>query len=52
MRHILEGSGQLLDCHILRSDSIVRRAATDGNQDRLISFAPDRAILNQHIETK
>lgn len=52
VRHVLERSGQLLDCHILGSDSIIRRAATEGIQDRLISFAPDRAMSNLYIEIK
>jgi len=29
VRHVLKRSGQLLDRHILRSDGIVRRAATE-----------------------
>lgn len=41
MRHVLERSGQLLDRHILRSDGIVRRAATETERELKI-----RSILH------
>lgn len=46
VRHVLKRSGQLLDRHILRSDGIVRRAATEMEEGFKIvrSYTPDRAI--------
>lgn len=46
MRHVLKRSGQLLDRHILCSDGIVRRAATEMEEKFKIvrSYTLDRAI--------
>lgn len=46
MCHILKRSRQLLDCHILRSDGIVRRAATEMEEELKIirSYTLDCAI--------
>lgn len=41
VRHVLKRSGQLLNRHILRSDSVERRAATD-MQERDFKIRPNR----------
>lgn len=47
VRHVLKRSGQLLDRHILRSDGVVRRAATETERELKIvrSYTPDRNQL-------